>query len=702
GTDMIMVLILTEDVLNSITLTRVKKLSRGMNRIKGVDKVLSLFDLKQIRGENGALIVNPAVDHIPETEEKIKELRKKLKNNEMVYGNVVSKDFTVTAIIGLTETDVPDSQIAEQINNLLIKYPGPEETVIGGLPYIRKQIGDYISRDISILMPAGIIIMLVFLFLCFRQLRGLILPFSVVLMSILFGMGLIPLLGWKIHIITVLLPIFLIAVANDYGIHLVAKYQEDNIPSNNYSTVTLAKNMFRSLSKPVLLTGITTMAGMLCLLGHIIIPAQQMGILAAVSIMYALSVSLLFIPAVISLLPRAKPVFHTAEADNKKNPLMERILWFLGKQVSSNPKTILIATLIFTVFSAVGIFWVTVDMDLKNYFHDDHPVVYASNVIDTHLGGSQNISIVYQGDMKDPRLINKIDSVEHILNTLPEVGHTSSIARVIHQMSRALHKHGESGYNMIPSTRNGVAQYFELYSMSGDPEDFEKLVDFPYRHAVITARIKTSSSGQITRLAECIKKIVKEDKDVCMIGGYGLVLSDLSISVIRGQFISLFLAVFIVAILLMILFRSVTAGIISIIPIVLSITVLFGLMGLFGIELNIATALLSSIMIGVGIDYTIHFLWRYKKERKTISDPETAVLKSLTTTGRGIIFNAFSVIIGFAVLLFSSFVPVQFFGFLVVITIFACLTGALILVPSLCLIFRPNFLEPKQVSKTKK
>mgnify|MGYP001070363205 CR=1 FL=1 len=117
-------------------------------------------------------------------------------------------------------------------------------------------------------------------------------------------------------------------------------------------------------------------------------------------------------------------------------------------------------------------------------------------------------------------------------------------------------------------------------------------------------------------------------------------------------------------------------------------------MGIFRIELNVATAMLSSIMIGVGVDYTIHFLWRYRDERSRGKDPEGAVKTTLATTGRGIVFNALSVVIGFSVLMISGFMPVRFFGFLVVVSILSCLVGALILIPSLCLVLRPRFLEP--------
>jgi len=696
GTEMLMVLVKTDDVLNPETLKRVRKLSKQINRVKGVDKVMSLFDLKNIRSEDGAMIVDPAVRRIPKNEEQKEQLKSELKSNDMVYGTVVSKDFSITAIIAVLKTNSKDEIIVPEVEKLLEDFPGDEEIFIGGLPYVRLKIGNNISKDMRRLMPFGLLIMLIFLFACFRQLRGVLLPFFVVIMSILFVMGLIPLIGWKIHIITVLLPVMLIAVANDYGIHMIAKYQEDVSSDKNYSNKTLAKNIFTSLSKPVVLTGLTTMAGMLCLMGHQLIPAEQLGVLAAIGIIYALAASLLFIPSVISLLPRKIPAFLNSETKTNRKPVLERLLEFFGKIVSEKPKTIIVVAIAFMAISSIGIFRIVIDTDPNGYFPDNDPVVQTSNLINENLGGSQNISVVLKGDIKEPRLMNKIDSLESAIGDFQEVGATTSIARVVRQMSRALNDSDEVWYDKIPDNRNAIAQYFELYSMSGDPEDFEKLVDFPYEHAVITARVNTGSTSVIRKLIYRIEEMVRGDKEVLLIGGFGAVLTDLAKLVVNGQLFSLFLATFLVAILLMILFRSFTAGIISAIPLVISITILFGLMGYFGIELNIATAMLSSIMIGVGVDYTIHFLWRYREERENGLVPQAAVNKTLTTTGRGIVFNAFSVIIGFVVLLISSFLPVRFFGFLVVVSIFSCLIGALVLIPALCIVVKPKFLEPKK------
>lgn len=443
GSEMIIVLVKTDDVLMEDTLRRVKRLSQGMKRIKGVDKVLSLFELKQIKGEEGTMIVDPAVKRIPQTEEDREVLRADIRDNDIVFGNVVSKDFTLTAIIGMVETGI------------------------------------------------------------------------------------------------------------------------------------------------------------------------------------------------------------------------------------------------------------AVNTDPINYYDSDHPVAYSANLINKHLGGFFSISVVFEGDIKNPRVLKKINHIERELMQYPEVGNTQSIARVARQMSRVLNDEDEKGYDSIPDSRQAVAQYFELYTMSGDPEDFEKMVDFPYEHAVVTARINSSSTPVLRRVVERIRDMVADDPDVSFVGGISDVFSDLSVKIVGGQFISLGIALTAVTLLLMFLFRSVNAGLISALPLCLSMVILFGLMGFLHIELNMATALLSSIMIGVGIDYTIHFLWRYREERAAGLPHAQAARRTLLTAGRGIIFNAFSVIVGFAVLMLSSFVPVRFFGFLVVVSILACLIGALVFIPALCLVLKPSFLEPR-------
>ncbi|MBN1478940.1 RND family transporter [candidate division KSB1 bacterium] len=696
GTDLLILLFETKDVLNEKTLNRIKSIAKEVNRINGVDKVMSLFDLKNIKGEDGVMIVDPAVKDIPKTREQREILRQEIMANDLVYETIVSQDFRFTAIIMTMGDDAVDREVLRAVEQILADFPGDEKVTFGGIPYIRENIARDIRQDMGRLMPLGLLIMLIFLFVAFRQVRGVLLPFVIVVMSIIIAMGLAPTLGWKVYIPTILVPIIMIAVANDYGIHLVAKFQEDNIEGHAFSRTEMAQRMFKSLAKPVVLTGLTTIVGMLCLLTHVMIPAKQLGILAAVGIAYALVASLLFIPAVTTLLPMPKPVFYH---ERHMKHLLDRLLFRLADFVTAKPKRILAGSAVCAVVVGLGAFLIQVDANPESYYDKNHPLVQSSELINDHFGGAQNVSLVFSGDIKNPDMMKKIEKYEKLLKSYPQVGTTTSMAQVVRQMSRALNDSGEVWYDKIPDDRNAIAQYFELYSMSGDPDDFDKLVDFTYENAHLMARIKSLSTPELKELEKTLLSMQAVDKDITLVGGFAMIFSQLARLMITGQIQSLFLAILLVTLLLMALFRSFWAGIVSAMPLVLAMIILFGLMGYFGITLNVATTMLSSIMIGVGIDYTIHFLWRYKEERQTGRDPVDAVKHTIITTGRGITFNALSVIFGFTALLISNFAPVRFFGFLVFVSIFACLVGAMVLIPAILMLFKPRFLEPKHNSQ---
>lgn len=693
GSDMVMLVIEADDVLAEGPLGRLEKMSRRMEHTEGIDRVLSPFTLKDIRSEQGTLVVDPAVKRIPRTPQQREKLRAVLRDNELVYQNVVAEDFTAAAAIGLLQVDADDSETIEALRAIIDEVPGPEPVSIAGMPFMRTIIAQDIQSDMKRFLPIGLAIMLVFLFLCFRQLRGVLLPFLVVVMSILFGLGLVPLLGWKIQMVTILLPVILIAVANDYGIHILARYQEDNLPGAHQSRRELAGGVVRALAVPVLLTGITTIAGLMCLLTHIVVPAKQLGILASAAVGFALLGSLTFIPAVLAILPRAKPIV-AANGEEHPRHLLERMLASLAGAVVRRPKHILAASLVVAVGVAVGISLLVVDTNPVHYYDEDAPVARSTALVDKYFGGSGAVSVVAKGDVKDPALLRALDDLEQKLAAMPEVGQTTSIAKVVRRIHRVWF--GNTEADKIPDSRAAVAQLLELYMMSGDPEDFERLVDFEYEHALLTARINELSTETISRVMNRLKRDMAERPDGMfpVAGGFVDLLADLVDAIVQGQVISLLLSLVLVTLLVMLLFRSVVAGLLAAIPLAIAMTLLFGLMGFVGIELNIATAMLSSIMIGVGIDYTIHFLWRFREERRAGHPPAQAVHITLTTTGRGITFNALSVMVGFLVVFVSNFLPVQFFGFLVVVSIGSCLFGALGLLPAICLLVKPRFLEP--------
>jgi len=688
--DMVIVIFKCEDILSEATLRRMKKVEKELKQCDGVRKTTSMFGSNRIYGEEGVMYVEPTVDRIPGSAEERENLRKLIRENDLVYKVVVSDDFRSSAIILMLDQEVDEEQLFTRIHQTLEGHPGNEEVYFGGLPYLRQAIDKDVKRDGVILIPIALLLMLVFLFLVFREWRGVWLPFLVVVMAGLISVSLIPMLGWKFYVITILVPIMLIAIANDYGIHMIARYQELNARSNNESMKELARKITRSLRKPIFFTGLTTIAGISALLAHSMIPARQMALVTGIGILLAIHFSLVLLPALLSMLPRSAP--HPAlSAKGFSDPFTP-----LGRYatfVVSKSRIILPATLTIALLIASGIIFLQVDSNEENFFPEKHAVKKASRIINNKFGGSENISILFSGDMLDPAVLERMEYYQEEMKKLEEVDLTMAFSGVVREISKALNDPGDPWYDRIPPDRNAVAQYIELYNMSGDPGELEQLVDFNYENAHLIIRINNTNNKVVNGLLEKLETLTEADPAVKAIGGYGYVRAELANKVLVGTFSSLGIALVLIYLLVSLIFKSPRAGLLGIVPLFVSVLILFGLMGITGVRLDVATAMISSIIIGVGVDYTIHFLWRYREERLQNKTAGEAVSVTIHTTGRGIIFNALSVIVGFLVLMISSFTPIRYFGVMVVISIFTCLAGAMLLMPALLLRFRFRFLE---------
>lgn len=704
GTDMIMIVLASEDVVRGSSLQRIQKLTEAMKEVDALERIISPFTAKDLRSSGGMMVVEQAIEGIPDTTAGERELRERLKANPLVYGNLVSKDFRYAVIIGFLKPTASDEVVVEKLREMVATISGPEETYVGGMPVTRVSLTQDMRKDMRRFLPIGLLVMLVFLMACFRQVRGVVLPFVVTVMAIIVAMGLIPLLGWRVHTVTILLPVILLAVANDYGIHIMARYQEDNAPGTSQSAADLARRGIMELTRPVLATGLTTAVGMLCLATHIIIPAKQLGVLAAVGVAFAMIASLVFIPAVLSLLPRAKPVLGATRKDGStaRRGIIDRMLRWFARGVANRPRAILAVSVLATLAMGAGATLVVVDTNPMSFYERTEPVWQSTHLLNQHLGGWAGISVVAEGDIKDPKVLRDIDELEQHLRKHRLVGTTTSLAGAMRKMNQVMHD-GDPKYDRIPETRELVAQYLLLYSMSGSPEDFDKLVDFPYRHAQLMAKVTDSGTSAATEVMEYTRAYLRAhpESSLKLAGGFLDIMADMVHHIVWGQVVSMGLAAVLVGILVALLLRSLVAGALSIFPLILALTMIFGIMGLAGIELNLVTALLSSIMLGVGVDYSIHFLWRYRDERAAGLEPGPAIERTLTTTGRGIVFNAFSVVVGFAVLVVSAFFPVRFFGLLVAVSILASLIGGLVVLPALVLMTRPKYFEPAASSPSK-
>ena len=271
-----------------------------------------LFNMpgKNIRSEEGSMAVDPALGELPQNDSEREALRAAIKENDMVYRVVVSEDFRYALIMLSSTKNIPDDQLMEVVNATLADFPGDEKVYVTGAPYLRDESNQKIGHDLLVLLPIGLLVMFLFLFVTFREIKSVLLPFSAVLFSIVICLALIPVFGWELSLIGVLIPIMMIAIANNYGVYFIARYQDLNAAEPDLGVNALVKKTTNYLIKPVVLCGLTTIVGVLGLVAHLLIPARQMGVVTALGITFALLCSLLFIPAVMSLLKKAMPVKH--------------------------------------------------------------------------------------------------------------------------------------------------------------------------------------------------------------------------------------------------------------------------------------------------------------------------------------------------------------------------------------------------------
>ncbi len=686
----IVVILSAEDIINPQTLERIDNLTAGFIELGNLSPVQSLSTAKNISGEDGMMIVDPVIQSYPRTAEECELLRESIKKNDLAYKLLVSEDFKNTMILLNSDLSVKDAELMNQIDSIINLYPGKEEVFINGQPFLRDEANEKISKDIMILLPLGLLIMLLFFWFSFREFKGMILPFSVVLISIAISMSLIPLLGWELSIIGVLIPIMMIAIANNYGVHFVARYQELNAVDPNTSMEEIVEEALSYLTKPVVICGLTTIVGVLGLTIHILLPASQMGVVSAIGIAVALLLSLTFIPALLSYLKKGRINFHP---NGESKSIIAKMLNSLGNILGRHPKRILYGFIAFFIVVGSGIAIMSVASDFNNILPSKHPFNRSIEIANNEFGGSKLMTVVFEGDIKDPQLLKRMEKYERELAAVEGIGSATSIAKIIKKMSTALNDPHEAGYNKIPDEREAVAQYIELYSMNGDPADFEQFVDFDYTRAGMTIQFNANGMKDIERIIASVEKITGGDPAKTITGGYSLVEKEMSESIVSGQYYSLLFAFLAIFILLAIIFKSISAGLLGSLPLLFAVVCTFGFMGWSGIKLDIVTALLSSVSIGLGVDFTIHMFWRMKSEISSGREYREAAVTALRTAGRGITINALSVMLGFSILFLSSFPIIKSFALLIILSLLFCLVSSLLLVPAICVIFKPSFLK---------
>jgi len=671
----------TAGIYNIETLTKIKQITKDLQKMPEIEKadVTSLYTADNIVGTEDGMDVKAFYKRVPKSQEKLDALQQKVKANEMVVGRLVSTDEKVSLIIARIGDDVFTQDFYNRILDLGKSYERPENIYVAGRPIVEGTMALLGPADMQKMVPIVIVIIMLVLLLLLRSIKNTIFTLLVVFISTVWTFGLMAFVGIPIYAVSTMIPVMLIAIGVAYGIHLYSHLEMTLNKKPGLSTKDAIEDMLSEMWKPVVMTAVTTAVGFISLLTSQVYPIKYFGLFTAFGVLSAMVLSLVMIPAGLMIFKLPKIRKKSTASNNDNTGFAHR---FSNELLKKKSLTIIITGLI-VVISILGMQKVWINSSFLDKFEKDSDIVLTDKFINKNFGGTSMLSLVLESDKKDvfknAEALRLVDELQNDVESLDIVGNSFSLTDYLKRMNKVMNADDEA-FNIIPDSRELIAQYLLLYEMSGDPENLWKVTDYEFRKMNITVQIKSDNSKETNRVINRIEQYRDKfaDKDIEMNyagSGYkALVFTDL---ILEGQVASLLMSLIIVFVLLSFMFKNIRAGLIGSVPIVITSLISFGVMGLLNIPLSTTTALMSSIAIGIGIDYAVHFIDRYKINLSKTKDMKLSIGKTMHHSGRAIMFNAVVVIAGFMVLLFSVFPPNRVLGALVSLNMFTSFVGTL-------------------------
>ncbi len=669
-----MVIVEDEDIFQTRILEDVKMITDTLGDIDGIISVSSLTNIIDINEMGIGTLVDPY--DLPDTREELDDLRRRVFAKDMYRGSIVSEDGTATLIIFSLSDDADVEQVARAVLEKTEAMQLSETLYYAGSPMMVTAIADLISSDLTTLLPIAFLVIGLILAISFRTLRGVFLPLITVAIAITWTLGLMALFGYKMSMISNNLPIILLAVGSAYTIHVLNRI-------NQMKDTDRRKALLKALNYifiPVILAAITTAIGFMSFIfGSYLEMIRDFGIFTSLGTLFAAFLSLFLTPSMIAGLGIYTRRPHKKVDRSKVSNMQKYFLAPLKNTLIKHPKYILTTWGTLIIISIIGIFLIERSVDIQDYFRKGNPTRTAETIMINKFGGSKPIYMLFKGDIQSPEVLNTMVEAAKYMKESPDVYSTNSVANLVMEVNYGM---GE-GIRRIPPEKDMIEQ---LWAFALDGNDILRTyTNEDLTEAVIISKFMSPDNKSKIAFAKYMDKFIAEHStEDCQIEITGMPFVDITMdtSLIRSQFGSLSIAIIMVIIFVGLILRSLKTGIFATLPIIAAIVILFGVMGYSGIPLNIATVLVASVALGIGIDYSIHVISNVKHLMKTHSnDISHALEETILVSGKAIVINVISVSAGFLILLFSQMVPLQYFGFLVALSMIGSGVGSLTLLP---------------------
>lgn len=601
--------------------------------------------------------------------------------------------------------NIRNHQNIAEIRDVISKYGENAKIHLGGIPMIADDMMSYIKSDIVVFGIGVFIFIILTLWFIFRNFKWVIMPLLGCATSVIIMIGLLGLIGWKVTVISSNFIALMLILNMAMNIHVTVRFLQ---LKKEFPELTKEEAVFEASKKmmlPILYTVLTTICAFLSLVFSGIKPIIDFGWMMTLGLIVSLLVTFLLLPSLLNL-------FSSKDEIDVKDTEKSFITSVLGSFAKNNKILIFGSALLIIIFSVVGIFKLEVENSFINYFDKETEIYKGMKKIDDDLGGTTPLNIILKFPVKKKEIkkendefddwenevnedkakywftrdkMDKIIKVHDYLDSLPEIGKVLSFGSIL---------------RVAEDLNNKELQSLEIAVLySKIPETIKKEIITPYisvdeDEARISVRIKDSLKD--LRRNDLIKKINSDlntklglDKDEYKLAGVLILFNNLLQSLFKSQILTLGIVMLGIFLMFLILFRNIVLASIGVIPNFIAAFFILGIIGLLGIPLDMMTITIAAITIGIAVDNSIHYIYRFKEEFKKINNYNKTLDRCHSTVGVAILNTSITIVFGFSILVLSNFIPTIYFGVFTGIAMMLAMISVLTLLPKLLLVYKP-------------
>lgn len=666
--------------------TREAWLDSLQTRLQPIRKVRSLVTLENLLTIDDALDVHPLMPRVPADQAGLDALRAEVMANPLFIDSLVSPDGSATSIqveFNIAQDDSPAMlQAYQAIVAITDQVQSEDRIYLSGPPMIAAQTASNMEQDNQKLLPAVLLVIVLVLLISFGRLQGVLAPLLIAVFSLIWTLGLMAACGVKQNIISSIMPVFIISIAVCDAIHFLADYYR-HLPANpdRQARIDTALAVLRQLFWPMFVTSMTTLVGFFALAWTDVTFIREFGVFTGFGIFFAWLISIVFLPAIV-ILWKAEPPRRGLLVSTRLDRLVAALGGFAryGKRLALG---MLAAILLCSWYVLENL---SVDNQVIGYFEPDSRIRLDDAAINAKFGGTTPISLTLESDrvdaFKDPLVIEAVAKLQDHLRQQELVGFTYSAADFIKRLHQVTQDEFSAAQYRLPDDISAplLAQYYLLYENANGRDLFD-VVDRRFQSGRVLATLHTDRSsevGAVMRDALAYAREVLPAGITLRASGYGEVLVATTDAVVWGQVSSILSSLVLIALMVMLMFRSLRLGVVALLPLLFTLIGIGTLMALTRTDLDIGTSIIAAISMGIGIDYAIHVIAAMRRSR---GSTELVTQEALLHCGKPILINTLALGLGFLVLCLSGYQSLVNLGIFISLTMLLAALFALLVLP---------------------